>query len=194
MGFNLLNKIKSKDSSWIDFLFYAVCALLVVIVLCYFIFSFKINLQSQKVSEVQNRLEAFNADEYKKAEKEVLYYKQKIDDFTTIIKNRKISSDVFVFIEANTLPNVWFSNFNMSESKNKIKLSGESENMEIFSRQLQIFEKSVNYIKDVKVLSLDTQSTGIIKFVLDISLDPKVFTYKSDSLPEPVNMENQPLN
>jgi len=194
VDFNLLNKIKNKDSSWIDFLFYSVCALLAAVVLCYFIFSFKIYLQNQKINEIQNRIAAFGTDEQRKAEKEVLDYKKKIDDFTKIVNNRKISSNIFSFIEANTLSNVWFSNFDMQESDNKIKLSGESENMETFSRQVQVFEKSGDYVKDVSISDSEVQTTGKIKFVLDISLDPKIFTYTSIFLPTTVNPSESSTN
>lgn len=177
MNFNLLNKLKDKDSSWIDFLFYSAFVLMMSIGLCYLIFSFKVYLQSQKINEIQNRINAYGTDEQRKAEKEVLDYKKKIDDFTAIINNRKISSNIFSFIESNTLSDVWFSGFDMSESKNKIRLSGEAENMEIFSRQVQSFEKSEDYIKEVNILGSEADATGKIKFALDLSLTPKIFNY-----------------
>ena len=113
-------------------------------------------------------------------EKKVLDYKKKIDDFSVIVRNHSISSNIFSFLEESILPDVWFSNFDMSQSNNRIQLAGESKDMKTFSRQIQVFEKSQDYVKDINISVLDSQvnEEGRVRFVLSFSLDPKIFTYK----------------
>jgi len=187
MDFNLANKIKDKESSWIDFALYFAFAFLLVVIISSLALEFKVYMQKQKVSDMDKVISAYDTDDNKKAEKEVLDYKKKIGDFNSIIVDRKISSNVFSFIESNTLPKVWFLNFDMSESKNNIKLSGETDNMVIFSRQLGVFENSDRYVKSVNILSSEVQSNGKVRFILDIYLDPNIFNYTNIFFPTAVN-------
>ena len=108
----------------------------------------------------------------------VSIYKQKIDDFASIINSHKISSNVFSFIEEKTLPNVWFSSFNMAQGTNEMRVSGEAESLATLSRQVNFFEGSQDYIKGISVLSSQVDETGRVKFLINLLLNPKIFEYK----------------
>ena len=177
MDFKILHFLKNKESLWINIIFYILCALLTIIVFTYFIIMYKVYLQNKEMSELGAKIAAYSANQEKIYEKKVLDYKKKIDDYSKIINNHKISSNVFSFIEERTLPNVWFSEFDMSQGTNEIKLSGETENMETFGRQIQVFEKSQDYIKSIDVLDSQVGASEKIKFILSLSLNPKIFTY-----------------
>ena len=188
MVFNTQNQLKGKESSLItDVLFYFVCALLVAVVFCYVIFSFKSYLQSQKIAQMDNNISLAAAGQQMVSEKRALDYKKKIDEYSFIIGKHRISSNVFVFIEERTLPDVWFSNFDMSQSDDGIKLLGESENMEALSRQVQAFEKSEDYVSDVNISNLEVQASGKIRFFLSFHLNPKIFSYTAIPLPISAN-------
>ena len=107
-------------------------------------------------------------------ENSIIDYKKKIDDFSLIIKNHKVSSNVFNFIEENTMSNVWFSNFDMSQSTYEIKLSGEAENIETLSDQIQTFENNKDNVKNINVLNSRVDANGKIRFLLSISLNPEI--------------------
>ncbi len=177
MDFSLFYQLRNKQSRWIDVIFYSVFALLIATVLCYGFFAFRVYFQNQQINELDKKILAYNTVQQKAYEKEVLDYKKKIDDYAIIINSHKISSNVFNFIEKKTLPNVWFSNLNVSEVANEIDLSGESENMKALSSQVQIFEESKDYIKNITVLDSHIAEHGKINFNLRLSLDPKIFAY-----------------
>lgn len=175
-----LSKTKSKFW-WLDIILYIVLAFLALSVFCYLIFVARVFLQNRNMSELERRIAAFSTEEVKFFEKEVSDYKKKIDDFALIINNHEISSNVFSLIEQNTLLNVWFGSFDMSQSSDEVKLSGQAENMATLSRQVQIFEKGNDYIKDITVLSSQIDSAGKVFFNLAMLLDPKVFEYANSS-------------
>lgn len=177
MNFNLLNLLKNKESLWMNVAFYFFCALLVVLIFSYYILSLKVYFQNQRVNDLNNRMAVYGLSQQKMDEKKVLDYKKKIDDFSLIISNHKISSNMFSFIEKNTLPDVWFSDFDMSQSSNEIKLSGEAKNMETLSRQIQVFERNQDYVKNINILNFQTEPSGKINFILNFSLNPKIFVY-----------------
>ena len=177
MSFNLLNIFKNKESSWINAIFYFFCALLIILVFIYFIMTLKIYIQTQKIDNIDKKAVTDGMYQQKIDEKKIIDYKKKIDDFSSIVSNRRISSNIFNLIEENTLPKIWFSDFDMLQSANEIKLLGESEDMETLGRQLQVFEKNKDYIKSTNILDSQIEPSGKIRFTLKLSLEPKIFSY-----------------
>lgn len=196
MTLQLLNLLKNKY--WlVNSLFYFALASLIVVVFSYLIFTFKVYLQSQKINEMDKIIAAYGTDEQRSYEKKVFDYKRKIDDFAVILKNHKISSNIFIFIEERTLPKIWFSQFetlDLSEPESEINLSGEAENTEVLSRQIQVLEKSKDYIKSVSIASYQVGPAREVKFVLNLSLEPKIFNYVNSSLPVSTNTTESPIS
>ncbi len=189
-GFNhntqLPSPLKSR-SFWISFAFYFCLVLLVISILLYAFFLFRSAVQNQTISDLENKIATYGTEEQKASEKQVLDYKKKIDDFAALVDNHKISSNIFSFIESKTMPNTWFLNFDMSESANEIRLTGETESMEALSRQVQTFEESKNYVKSISVLSSQANFANKISFTLSLELDPKVFNYNDAVSSTPIS-------
>lgn len=181
------NTFEEKKSFWIEVLFYLSLALTVAAIFVWGIVNLQITVQAQKLSDVSKKVDTFSEPAYKETEKRVLDYKKRIDDLTQILSNRKISSHVFSLIEGDTLPKVWFSGFSMSGSENRLTLTGEAENMEVFSRQVQVFEKNDTYVKSVSILNSQIQPDNRVTFSLQLMLDPKIFNYAEVFLPTAVN-------
>lgn len=165
-----------------DVVFYFASALLIAVVFSYLIFTLKIYLQKREIADADKNIAVYGTQEQKAYEKKILDYKRLIDDFTVIVGKHKISSNIFSFIEDNTVPSVWFSNFDMSDSTNEIRLLGEAENMLTLSQQVQVFEKDKEYIKNITVLNSQAGVGGKIGFILNLSLGSKIFTYQSEPL------------
>lgn len=177
MAFTLPTELKNK-TVWVDRIFYAAWFLLALSVACYVLFFAKSVVRQREINAVDVKIAIYGSAEQKGHEKKVFDYKKKIDDFAKILGNHAISSQVFVFIERVTLPSVWFSNFSMSGSDNQITLSGETETLEILSRQVDVFEKNNDYIAGVNVVNSQVTPAGRIIFTLNLSLNPKIFNYQ----------------
>lgn len=170
--------VKDTNKSLLqDVLFYFVGALLLGAILCYGIFVLKTYLLEEKISQFNSQIAAYGTMEQKASEKQVLDYKKKIDDFSSILATHKISSNIFTFLETITVANVWFSNFDMAQSTNEMRLAGEAETMEALSRQVELFEASKGRIASITVLSSQVAPNGKVKFILNLVLDPAIFTY-----------------
>lgn len=190
MEFN--QDVKNK-SAWTDALFYSSVAILVATVFFYGIFLAKSYLENQKIVQLDKKIAVYGTSDQRKYEEEVFDYKKKIDDFAAIFSNHKISSNMLSFIERNTLPTVWFSSFDMSEAINEIRLLGEADSMETVSRQVAMFENSTDYIKNINILNSQLVTGGKVSFVLNLSLDPKIFSYDYPVIPiKPSVLVNPP--
>jgi len=182
---------KSKENIMVvDYLFYFACIILAVSVLSYLVFNFKVQLQQKQIQTAENMSIALGTVDNRAYSKKFLNYKKQIDDFTAIISDHKITSNVFNFIEKNTLPDIWFSSFNMQESSGELKLSGEVSDLGQLSQQIAVFEKSTNYVSTVSVVDSQENNNGRVSFALDLVLKPEIFNYQTANNLLPVQSFN----
>ena len=169
---------QQKDNSWmINSAFYLMLAGLILVMFLYGVFYIKVVMESQTIAAIDEKIAVYGTDQQKQHEKEVLDYKKNIDAFATLLAAHKMSSNIFTFLEIKTLPNVVFSSFTMSESRNEIRLTGEADTMATLSRQFTILEGSADYIQNISVLNSQVIPSGKIGFVFNISLNPGIFAY-----------------
>jgi len=181
MDFSIIYRLRTKKFWWMDVVFYFVISLLIATVFCYLIFVIKIAMQNKEIKEQEIALESVGTDQQKEYEEEVLLYQKKIADFVGLFRNHEFASKVFGFIEQQTRPNIWFKSFDMNREGGAVKLPGEADNMEAFSRQVSVLEKN-EYVKKLNVINSTAGDLARVTFNLDITLDPKIFAPMSETL------------
>ena len=189
--FGIFNKLRENKLWWVDVVFYFIISSLIATIACYFIFVAKIYSQKIGIKKFEESLATVGTDEQKDMEKQTFEKQEKINDYIPLIKNHRISSNIFAFLEQNTLPNVWFLRFSMGGKDANITLSGEAESVKVFSKQVSIFEEN-EYLTKVAVLSSSLGRQNRINFNLVISLDPKILTFMPATLEN--NIESQTEN
>lgn len=130
MDFSVIFQLRTKKFWWMDVIFYFAVSLLIATVLCYLIFLVKDGMIKSQISEETSALHMVGTDEQKQHETEVIRYQKKIGDFSMLLKNHEFASNVFAFMQAQTMPNVWFDQFNLDEKNNAVQLSGESDDVD----------------------------------------------------------------
>ncbi len=176
MDFSIFYQLRTKKIWWVDVVFYFVISLLISTVFCYLIFTLKIYLQKKEVKNLDAAIETVGTDIQKDHEKIVFNYQKKINDYGFLVTDHKFISNVFSFLEKDTLPNVWFSKFSATAKQNQINLSGEADNMDALSRQVAAFEKN-EFVKKVSLLGSNIGDLGKVNFNLSLLLDQKIFNY-----------------
>ncbi|MCX6719851.1 MAG: hypothetical protein NTV36_01975 [Candidatus Staskawiczbacteria bacterium] len=179
MDFSSIFQLRTKKFWWMDVIFYFAISLLVAMVLCYLIFLLKNSWQLADIKKETVSLESVGTDQQKENEKNVIYYQKKILDFAGVFKNHEFSSNAFAFMEAETMPNVWFKQFSMDEKAGTMQLSGESDNMDALSRQVASLEGN-KYVKNIGNLSSSLGTSARIDFSMSLTLDQSIFSYLSD--------------
>lgn len=162
-----------------DVIFYLCVSSLIACVFCYFIFSLRISLLQGQISDAAEELKKVGSQEQKAQEAAVLGYIKKINDFNNLFKNHRFASNSFAFMQNQTMPYIWFKQFNLDQKGSTIQLSGQADNMDNYSRQVANFEKN-EYVKKVAMLSSTIAADGKVNFNTSLSLDPKIFTYLKD--------------
>ena len=194
MDFSIFYQLRTKKIWWVDVVFYFVISLLISTVLCYLIFIFKIYLQQQELKNLDQAILTVGTDIQKDQEKTVFNYQKKINDYAQLLAKHKFASNVFGFLEKDTLLNVWFSRFSLPTLQNQVDLSGEAESLDALSRQTSAFEKN-EFVKRVNLLGSSAGDLGKVNFNLSLFLDPKIYNYipapvlEIITSPEPANPE-----
>ncbi|MEI7424788.1 MAG: DUF5018 domain-containing protein, partial [Candidatus Staskawiczbacteria bacterium] len=128
----------------------------------------------------------------KEEEKEVGMYQKKVNDFSNLLKNHEFTSNVFAFLESQTIPNVWYKQFSLNLKNREVQISGESDDMEALSSQISVFEneRNVKYIKNIGTLNSSLGDSARITFSTNLLLTQNIFAYVSEL--EPLSQTTSP--
>lgn len=181
MDFPAIFQSKTKNAWWMDVIFYFAISLLISTVLCYLIFWAKNNMQREDARKEIVALQTIGTPQQKEYEKAVIGYGQKITDFAGLLKNHEFASNVFLFMQTQAMPNVWFKQFALDAKNNAVQLSGEADNMEDLSRQIAVLEKN-EHVETIGNLNTLLGEFARVEFNMSLVLDQSIFDYSS-SLP-----------
>lgn len=176
MDFSAIFQLRTKKFWWMDVIFYFVISSLIATVLCYLIFLTKNSFQREDIKKEIVALQTVGTDQQKGYEKDVVDYRNKINDFSSLLKNHEFTSNVFAFVGAQTMPNIWFKQFGLDKKNNEAQLSGESDDMDAFSRQVATFEKN-KYVKNIGILNSALGDSARIEFNINLALDRNILSY-----------------
>ncbi len=175
MAFDIIYQLRTKKFWWLDTILYFTLTILIATVITYFIFNIKISFQEKKLQDLEKDIATTGIPQQKELERKVFEYQKKINDFSILLADHKIPSNLFNFIEESTLPNVWFSLFGLSTEESQLRLAGEAKDVLTLARQIFVFKES-EFIKDVEILNFNLEEEGRIKFDLVLPLNPQIFT------------------
>ena len=198
MDFSVIFQLRNKKAWWIDVIFYFVISLLIATVFCYIIFLTKNSFLRDDIKKETITLQTVGTQQQKDYEKDVINYRNKFNDFYELFKNHKFASNVFAFLQSQTMPNIWFKQFNLDEKNNIVQLSGESDDMDGFSRQVNTLENSDNkkYIKSIGTLNSSLGESTRVSFNINLVLEKSIFDYiaVASTVPENAILESQTVN
>ena len=182
MDFSVIFQLRTKKFWWMDVIFYFVISSLIATVLCYLIFLFKDGMISNQINDASSQLQTVGTLQQKEHEAEVLTYQKKIGDFSVLLKNHEFASNVFAFMQAQTLPNIWFSQFSLDEKNTAVQLSGEADDVDSFSRQVAALEGN-KYVKSMGSLNSSLGQAAKLDISIGLVLKPTIFDYLPDIAP-----------
>ncbi len=173
--YDFLYKLKTKEYWWLDLVLYFVLSLLVASVICYFLFGLKISFQKKHLQELDQKIVETGTEQQKDLEQQVFRFQRKLEDFTVIFEDHKISSNLFALIESSTIPNVWFSSFGLSSQGYSVRVRGDTDDFQSLARQIFYFEEN-KLIKEVNTLSTTLTEDGNINFSLSLLFEPNLLS------------------
>ncbi|MFH0792080.1 MAG: hypothetical protein V1905_02605 [bacterium] len=168
-------KPDNKSNSLMDVIFYVVFFLLAATILSYFGIRYFDGKTADKHKEVLIQITAKETPEVREKERQILLYRDKINDYSAILDKHTITSNAFSFLEKLTHPQVIFSWFSLDEGDALLSLSGTADNFESLGQQVLLFEGD-RLTANVILKKVSLAKDGSVDFQVDITLDPKIFT------------------
>lgn len=165
----IIPKEAQKMPEWLNIVFYVSLLLLLISIIGYFVLSGYHNKAVKYSKDLDLELASQKTDARLAMEKEVLGYKDKINDFTQILDSRLKGSEIFESFQKLCHPKVSFSQFNLDVRKRMISASGEAQSFSVLGQQLLIYQQDP-LVESVDVSQISIDKKGKIGFSLNLNL------------------------
>ena len=172
----IIPKSFEEIPAWQRILLYFLILLLIAIVVGYFVLNNAKRKSEEYLVTLEQRISGEITSSTKEFEEEVLGYKNKIKDLSSLLDNHILATKFFEFIEKETHPDLFFSRTSINLRDSKVNLSGVSKTFLHLGQQISIFKKS-DLVKDLQLSEIFINKKGEIAFRLDILLKEELFRY-----------------
>lgn len=152
-----------------------VCVLIGIFLLAMF-FYFIISIKNME-KDLQEKIEVLAPlrESIKQKEQEIIPIKQKIDNYKLLVPGHKSMSDIFTLLEENSLPKVWFYNFNFVLEERKAIISGITDSFTILEQQIFVLSQN-SLISELKLSNVSMSENKKIDFVIEIVFKSSILT------------------
>ncbi len=181
MPIQIIPKEAAKLPLWQNIMFYFSIGLVLSILGSYGILYHFTKKAVEDFNNIDKAIIQGKTEQILTLENEMKSYRDKIDDFASLINNHKFSYNFFGkledkigVLEKNTHPKVFFNEMNFNVTGNSVVMSGTTESFEIIGQQIFLFQNDPD-VKSVKISKAEINKEGKIDFNLDILLDPTLF-------------------
>ena len=108
---------------------------------------------------------------------QLLALDKKLGSLRTLLTGHAIPSNVFAFLEQNTLSRVRFTSFSYAAESGKLELSGEAATYFLLAQQVRTFE-SLSQIERVDFGGLSIGEKGLVSFRMSIIFKPALLRFQ----------------
>lgn len=177
----IIPRPKPKPSRMVNFLFYFSLILIIILIGTYFFLAKEISSLGEKNQGLEEEITKVKEKEIGQAEKEILAAEQRIKIFKELLKEHKITSNFFPFLENLTHPKVQFTRLILNSENYYVTLEGKTENFQFLGEQIFILRAGTvpgqgqSLIKGLNLNSVSLDREGKTQFTLTFSLPPQVF-------------------
>ncbi|MBZ9578321.1 hypothetical protein KJA14_00515 [Patescibacteria group bacterium] len=174
MAIEIIPKKVVGPSPWQNTLLYFFISLLLVSILGYFALDYFVKEADRTLLELKEELIEARSPQQVALEKEISDYREKIEDFSSLLASHQKSSNFFDFLEEITHPKVFFSELNLDTKGNRVRLYGQADSFQTLGQQLLIFQNS-EFIRNLSLPEIRIREEGKIGFIFDFSLNQELF-------------------
>jgi hypothetical protein len=174
-----LNPQKRSKTSLLTTIMGIVAVFLVLVFLGTYLYFYIVNKglteKTDKIIEDSRGLD----QNIKSKEDELLVFQKRLSDFSSLILGHKNVGNIFKFVNENTIPTIWFNEFNYDESEEgAFLLSGQASSFFLIEQQIVVF-RSKDLVKDARLSEVEIDDkTGLINFTIRITMDLGVFAFE----------------
>jgi len=141
----------------------------------YFYFDLNVNKMNEKIRQKQLQLGPIEKS-IKEKEQELIPIKGKIDSFEALISRHQTSLDIYGFLEKNSLPKVWFSDFKFSSEEKMVDISGQTDSFITLEQQVNVLKNNQeDFLESIKLRNVEVDEEGGINFEIEFIFKAQIF-------------------
>jgi len=158
-----------------DIFLYASVTFLILAAALYFLSGYALKERKQFLDGQETKLTQMKTQEMQKIEREVFYYKSKIDSFSFLLGQHTACSNLFLLLEETTHPQIWFSKLDLDVGKSSVVLSGQGEKNSL-GQQLMIFSQDER-LSASQLTSIKPEKGEVVSFEITLFPRPEIFKF-----------------
>ncbi len=160
------------------------------IVLAGGVFLYKLYL-NYDIGQMKEELESARAALEPETVNELIRLNTRLVSTETLLRNHKIVSPLFDFLEASTPKTVRYTDFNLSHSLkgSELVLQGQARSYAALAAAAAVFDQATNYFANAIFSDLKLDDKGNVVFTLKTDIKPEALSYENAlSLMPPENV------
>lgn len=170
----IIPKQKLETPPWVVYVFLGSLALVFLLAGIYFFTANKISTEQAQTDSLQAQITALKSNQASQGLKDsAIVLSRKVEDFSHIFKEHKITSRFFDLLRASCHPKVQFTAFDFNANEGTIKLVGAGRDFQVLGEQILIFKQDKS-IKDVGISNINLSKEGDVSFNLSFLIEPSL--------------------
>lgn len=172
----IIPKTFEEIPPWQRILLYFLIFLVIAVIIGYFVIGNFYKESEDYLNTLKDRLSEEGISEILALEKEILNYKERIDDFAFIFENHILTTKFFDFIEDKTHPRIYFTELNLNPKESTASIAGWTDTFFSLGQQVSIFQQD-EMVEEVNLTDTSISKKGGIDFGIDILFKEGLFRY-----------------
>lgn len=152
-------------------IFYVSLLLLAVTVGAFFYVRYTLNQESERLAGLSAQLAQIKSGEQKDLENTINTARQKLADFSKVMKERRSAQNFFNKFEILVPENVYFSQCNLDLGGMSASLAGHGDTFQDASRQMMVFNGASDVLASADLTKATINDDGIVDFEVSIALE-----------------------
>ena len=166
---DIIPKQKVRYPLWFRVLSTAAAAFFLISIVSFFGLIYLNGHERERVESLENLLSQGKLPQEVTLEKQIFDVKERIEDFTSIVKTRKDMRPFLAFFEENTHPGIYFSQFSLDARKGTVSVTGSASSFQALEQQIQIF-KGHEDMQEMILSSVGFGEEGQVSFGFELEL------------------------
>ena len=153
---DIIPKQKIRYPLWFRALSSASVAFFLISIVSFFGLIYLQGHEHNRAENLQTLLSQGKLPQEVELEEQIFAVKERIEDFTKVVRTRRDLRPFLAFFEENTHPGIYFSQFNLEAVNRTVSITGSAESFQALEQQIQIFKEH----EDIGVMVLSSIGFG----------------------------------
>jgi len=178
MAIEIVSKPKIKKGLFSDIIFYFLLVLFLIFIFGYAFLYFSTKNLNREINNLNEKIKKNLAEE--SLEKKLKNTAEKINAAKSLLYSRRLSENVFSYLETNTLQKIQYKSFKLDVGKGTLDISGVTDSFNSVVQLLTVLKEKKDFAEKVENVETVINKKGEVEFRMTIFINSNVFNPVSE--------------